>query len=147
MMKEEGRVLALEGSYAIVVGTRSGACGACHAKGSCSALSTAKTDQEVRIRATNAIGAQPGDRVIVEIAEKEFLRASFVIYIIPLLVMALCGWAAYTLAGTMGFPAQAEGASGVACLLSLGISYGGLRWYNRYLEATSRFQPAIAEIF
>ncbi|MBF0138384.1 MAG: SoxR reducing system RseC family protein [Magnetococcales bacterium] len=146
MMREEGRVISLEGSVAIVTSERKKSCGSCASKGSCSTLTLSSGHEETRIRANNQAGAKVGDRVVVEIQERQFLRASFMVYIVPLLVMILVGAAVRSLLLDHGLVRAAEGFGALAGFVGLGVAFFLLRGFNTRIENSARFLPVISDV-
>ncbi len=68
---------------------RSGACDGCAARGACSHLGGG---QEAEVWALDPLGVAEGDRVVVVVPEATVVRASVVVYLVP--VLALVGGAA-----------------------------------------------------
>ena len=87
MMREEGTVIALEGDLAVVLGQRKKSCGNCAGESSCTTLSVGAGKRENQFRAVNRAGAKVGERVVLEISEKVFLKASGMLYGLPLLAL------------------------------------------------------------
>jgi sigma-E factor negative regulatory protein RseC len=83
---EEGVVTKLEARTAWVTTTRSGACASCSARGSCATLGGGK---EMEVAAINAAGARVGDRVVLSFETASLLKASFLLYIVPILFLIL----------------------------------------------------------
>ncbi len=83
-IKESGQVLRLEGNIAVIGMYRASACAGCAASGVCHSLSG--TDER-ELRAINAIDAQPGERVEVEIPPGAALRAATWVYLVPTVLM------------------------------------------------------------
>ena len=110
--------------YAEVFVQRESACsGDCH---KCSGCGAAK--QQVFVRARNAIGARPGDKVIVSSDDRQILPAMLVVYILPL-VLLLAGYFAGLGLGMMpGISAAAGFAIGIVLMIL----------YNRHVQ---RKQP------
>ncbi len=78
----------IDAQYAEVMLRRQSACsGDCHKCGGCTAA-----EEVIHVRARNAIGAKPGDTVIVETAGKTVLQAALLVYLVPL-VLFFIGWA------------------------------------------------------
>ena len=85
MIEEEGVVLEIsDDNIAKVLVEKSSACGNCSAKSFCHPFGEEK---EVKIDAFNNIGANKGDRVKVAIKSSTFLKASFLMYIVPIIAM------------------------------------------------------------
>ena len=84
MATEEGIVTAATPSTARVKTTKSSACEACSARRSCHALGGGD-DMEVDV--LNPVGAQVDDRVVIYFETASLLKASFLLYFFPVLVM------------------------------------------------------------
>ena len=82
-MTQEATVCGLSGDSAIVEVTRKSACG-----GDCGTCKgCAHPEQIIRIRTGNSVGADIGDRVIIESSGKRVLVSASVAYILPVLLM------------------------------------------------------------
>lgn len=73
-----GRVLSAEAGRAVVRFVRSDACGHCNA---CFSLGSHEADIEI----DNPLGARPGDMVSIEMKGSGMVRASLIMYGVPLL--------------------------------------------------------------
>ncbi|MBF0184247.1 MAG: SoxR reducing system RseC family protein [Magnetococcales bacterium] len=145
MLREEGVVVAVEGEYAIVANQRRGGCGGCHAEASCGAMSGGLGRQSIGIRARNLVHADVGERVVLEIAEGELAKASFLVYGMPVLALVLVGVVARSLAQSLGV-ADSESVGALAGLLALVGCFYGLYRYNKHIENDDRHQPVISRI-
>ncbi len=79
-MRQTGIVLSAQGNTATVRFQRSSACGKCNA---CFHLGKSEADIEL----DNALGAKPGDRVIIELHGKTVVKASVIVYGVPLVAL------------------------------------------------------------
>ena len=84
MATERGIVTKLESTSAWVKTTRTSACKTCSAKSSCSSV---ENGTEMEVEAINEAGAQVGDRIIISIETASLLKASFLLYVFPILLM------------------------------------------------------------
>lgn len=110
--------------YAEVFVQRESACsGDCH---KCSGCGAAK--QQVFVRARNAIGARPGDKVIVSSDDRQILPAMLVVYILPLVLLLAGYFAGLGLGILPGITAAAGFALGIVLMIL----------YNRHVQ---RKQP------
>jgi len=147
MLREQGFVVGLDGKYALVSSYRQSACGSCHAQASCSTLSAGLGNRENRIRALNPIGAEVGEQVVLEISEKSFLRASFLVYGMPVAALIGVGSLVRALMLNMDMAvAAAEGGGAIAGLLALVFSFVWLNRQNTRLENDPTTQPVIASL-
>lgn len=82
-MEEVGVVLEVkDNGTAVVRMSKAGSCEACSAAGSCKAVSGDRV-----LEAENRAGAVPGQHVAVEIEAGAFLRASFLVYMMPVIFL------------------------------------------------------------
>jgi len=91
MLKESGTVVSIAGNRAKVSIMRSEACGHCPAKNMCSTASGNVNVLEV----DNSLGAEPGEKVIIEVQPKTLVKASALLYLFPAVAMvagATTGW-------------------------------------------------------
>lgn len=99
-MRTQAQVIALDGTTATVEVERTSACEGCHksedGKG-CSVCSMMGGDRKLSARAKNEIGAEVGDRVVIESATGRMLWYAVLVFLVPLLV----GLIAYGVAACM----------------------------------------------
>lgn len=145
MLREEGIVVGLEGAYALVSNQRKRTCGNCHAEASCATLSGGLGKKAVKFRALNPIQAEIGERVVLEITESHFLRASFLVYGTPILSMVLVGSLARAWALSWG-GVDSESVGAVAGLLAMVLSFYGLYHYNGHIQDDASQQPVIRRV-
>lgn len=140
MIHETGTVISVSGDEAWVQTLRESACQSCKARQGCGqkALAGLSSGQSRQIRVTNTLQARPGDRVTVAIEESALLKASLLVYAVPLLMMVVA-----TALADMALPghdlvAMAAAVSGLA---------GGMllaRWYSR--SGRARWQPVMGRL-
>ena len=87
MATEKGIVIKVNSSTAWVKCTRSAACESCSAKGFCHTMGGG--DDDVEVEAINAVGAKVDDRVTISFETSSLLKATFLIYMIPVLFFIL----------------------------------------------------------
>jgi sigma-E factor negative regulatory protein RseC len=76
-----GVIESINGEKAMVGLTRHTACG------ECGACQMGKENLNRRVEALNPLGAKVGDRVTMEMEDQKVLKAAFIVYIIPLIVL------------------------------------------------------------
>lgn len=137
MIHETGTVISVSDNEAWVQTVRESACQACKARHGCGqkALASLSSGQSRQIRVSNTLHARPGDQVTVAIDESALLKASLLVYALPLVLMVV----ATGLAG-IALPGQDLVAMAGAVL---GLSAGMLlaRWYSR--AGVARWQPVM----
>ncbi|MDT8902280.1 SoxR reducing system RseC family protein [Anaeroselena agilis] len=134
-MKQEGIVISSDGEMARVRTSRHNDCENC---GACPGNDALVLD--VR----NPLGAKPGQLVMIEVQEVGFLKSAFIVYILPLIAMALGamagGYAADRLAQEpLWFQIGGAAAAFVA-------SVGYIRFFDKSASANKNMQPVIIQI-
>lgn len=110
MIEESGTVVALDGHAVWVQTIRQSTCGSCSARKGCGqgALARMTDGRANQVRVRNTCGASVGDQVVLGIEESQLLRASLLVYALPLLALlvgALLGggfWPGQDLAAIVG---------------------------------------------
>jgi sigma-E factor negative regulatory protein RseC len=140
MIEEEGIVAEVQGGVAKVEILKKSACEQCAASGTCH-----PGDQEL-MEADNPLGAVKGQKVKVVVAPQLYLKASIILYGIPMAAMvagAILGKnAAVAYAGEANSDLWAF-IAGMTCLV---ISFYFIRLYNNKVEKTREYKPVIVEI-
>lgn len=96
MIEEQGRVVAVECGCVWIETART--CGGCvngNARGGCAQYLTDKYGVGASLFCVKAVGSlvlKKGDRVVVGVQEGSLLKASFLIYFFPILLMMLGVW-------------------------------------------------------
>ena len=84
MATEQGIVLRTESESAWVKTNRSTACEGCTARGSCHTMGGG---QEMEVKAFNSAGARVGDRIVLSFETSSLLKATFLIYVFPIIFL------------------------------------------------------------
>lgn len=132
MLKQQGRVLEQSGGLATVVLGPVAGCPACVAGKGCGAgiFGRLLQGKPVLVRLENPVGAQPGDAVVVGIAEALFLRLVMRLYMWPLLMAIAAAALGNYLAGRM--TRQPGIIDGFSLLLGATGAGLGLVWGNGF---------------
>ena len=141
MIEEEGVVEEVEGGIAKVSILAKSACESCSASGVCH-----PQDEDSFMEASNPLGARKGQRVKVVLAPQVYLKASIILYGIPMTVFVAAAILAKNAALRFGYGTDSDlwaFIAGVACLI---ISFFFIRLYNNKIEKTDRYKPVIVEI-
>ena len=95
MIEESGRVVAVEGDQAWVRTIQVSACQSCVARKGCGQglMNTLGTGRGTQVRVTNVLKVTVGEDVVLGVAENALLRASALMYLMPLLTMILAAMA------------------------------------------------------
>jgi sigma-E factor negative regulatory protein RseC len=131
-VREQATVIEGRGELALVRMKRSEACAGCRA---CAAIAGGNMEVE----AGNPVRARPGDRVEIEINDARYLRAAFLVFIMPL-IGALAGYGAgASLAGS-------EGAGIVCGAAGMALVFVILRAYDKRVGRMGTLRPRIVRI-
>ena len=91
MMTETGRVVAVSGDSVWVQTIRASACESCSARSGCGqrVLASVSGGKANQVLVANSLGVGVGDEVTVAVEESALLRASLLVYALPLVLMVL----------------------------------------------------------
>lgn len=142
MIEKKACVIAKDKAHVWVEVERSSSCQRCAIRQGCGtgAVANYLSYKPARVKAINLTGAEVGDEVMVGIPENVLVRSSFMLYIMPLLVMFLSAGLGETLA-----PYLSSG-EGVVTGLGLGGLAAGFissRYVLYRLQAKYDFEPGI----
>lgn len=146
MLRETGRVVAIDDDGVWVETIRRSTCGACAARKGCGhgllERHAGSRRGLVRVLPGPRLAAREcrvGDQVLIELPESVVLKGSLTVYALPLVVMLSGAALSRPLVG--GDSAAVIGAVGG---LALGLAL--VRWHGRRHRDDRRLQPALAEI-
>lgn len=143
MIEQIGRVVAREGRYAWVEGERTTACGSCSAKGcGTGALSALFGRRTLRIKVNNPNGEPVGAQVVLGLDEGSFLRGSFSVYLVPLLLMMVGAGLGELMTPQLGLESS-EGPSLLLGFAGLVAGFVWVRYISRAAEKKGRFEAII----
>lgn len=86
MATEHGIVLRIDSQEAWVKTVKSGSCEGCSARGSCHSLSDSGA---MEVNAINEAGAKVGDRIVLSFETSSLLKATFLLYVFPILLLVI----------------------------------------------------------
>jgi sigma-E factor negative regulatory protein RseC len=143
MLEEVGVVLRVEGELAIVKTKRSSMCDGCHSGGFCKALGG---DSDMEVAARNEVGAKVGDEVRVTIASKTFLKASFLVYMVPVTALILGALLGTALGPSLYPGASSDLLSVIFALIFFFLSFVVMRIWAKGIKGGQQYCPVISEI-
>jgi sigma-E factor negative regulatory protein RseC len=144
MATEEGVVFKIESSAAgtaWVKTTRSSACASCSSKDACHADGGGK---EMEVEAINTADARVGDRIVLNIKTASLLKATFLLYVFPILAMiagAVLGQAVAVMQGK-----DPSGLSALFGFLFFGLAFIVIRITGRRLSTNASYKPEIIKV-
>ena len=141
MATEQGIVLQTDSETAWVKTVRSSACEGCTARDSCH---TTAGGQDMEVKAINSVGASVGDRIVLSFETASLLKATFLIYVFPIILLIAGAALGQALAPLIGF-------SPSALSVLLGFAFFFIALFiiktraNRMAEKNA-YQPKITKI-
>ncbi len=139
-MEQVGQVVGIEGDIATVVVRRHDVCGKC---GGCGAMISG--GGENYIKAQNKVNAQVGQTVKVIGDTGQVLKASFVVYIVPILALLVGLWLGQQAGAVLGLLAREELVGLFFGIIFLLASYFLVKGYDRRMSV-ARMKLSVVEI-
>jgi len=137
--EEEGEVIAVEGKQAKVRIKCSPACDSCSSHKTCGLLG----EGEMVLTALNSVGASRGERVRVSLKVEGEVKASFILYLVPLVGLvagALIGY--YT-----QFLGDKDISGAVFSLLFVALTFIGIKYYAHIkYSGDQSYNPIITKV-
>ena len=140
-MEEEGLVISVSDGNATVQMIEGGGCQSCASAGTCKAGSGGRT-----LDAINKAGAAPGQHVVVDIESGAFLKASFIVYMVPVIFLFVGAYLGDFAARQMPGVMEAESWQAAGGVLFLALSILGVRLYDRKAKSTKGLRPVVVKI-
>ncbi len=144
MATEEGVVFKMgrEGSgTAWVKTTRSSACESCSSRHACQ---TGGSGKEMEVEAINTVNARVGDRIVLNIATGSLIKATFLLYVFPVLAMIAGAFVGQAIAGLNDL--DPSGMSALFAFLFFGMAAIIIRVAGRRLSGKRQYTPEIIKI-
>lgn len=143
MLEEEGRVTAVDGNYAFVAARPSSSCDGCSQKGVCHVLGGSG---DMIIKAVNDVRAGIGDSVVVAVSSRTFLKASAVIYLLPVAALIAGGVFGKSIAPHLEINIQAETLSAIFGFTSLVVSFAAVRLLSDKIGQSKANQARVIKV-
>ncbi len=140
MIEEEGIVAEVAGDIARVSILAKSACEKCSASGVCH-----PGDKEF-MEASNPLGARIGQKVLVVLAPQVYLKASIILYGVPMTVFVAAAILGKNLGMRYGADANSDLWAFIAGTASMAVSFLFIRMYNKKVEKTPQYKPTIVKI-
>jgi len=144
MATEEGIVFEMGtpgAGTAWVKTVRSSACAACASRNACHGDGPG---EEMTVEAINTANARVGDHIVLSIETTSLLKATFLLYVFPILAMIVGGFLGQAVAVMRGVDPSGVAALG-GCLF-FGLAFAAIRMAGRHLEKNTRYSPEIIKI-
>ncbi len=137
-MQETGTITRLNKNTMLVEFERTSMCEKC---GACE-----RGQKNMIMEVTKLDGAQPGDRVAVELPEGTLLKAALIAYGIPLVLLIAGLYIGGLLPEKTGLQISKDLCSVICGLLLAGISYLILHLTEKKRSASGRFAPVVVAL-
>jgi len=89
MIEQQARVTFVEGNRIYVESLQTSACSQCAQKSSCGSAIYASVLPKRQLALTTSLSLKQGDNVVVGLNERDLLRASLLLYLLPVIVMLI----------------------------------------------------------
>lgn len=145
MLIETGRVVGVEPDFLWVETVKASVCGSCAARAGCGQRLLAGGGRRGVLRVVSgpklcAADCRIGDEVSFGLSESAVLRASFVVYSLP-----LCGTLGGALLSNAVTSASGDGATLLGALAGLLLGLAAVRWHGRHHADDPALQPVLQE--
>ena len=141
MAKEEGVILKIDSSTAWVKTQKTKACEGCSSRGACS---TTGGGEDMEVQAINAAGGQVGDRVVLSFDTSSLLKASFLLYVFPIICMLLGAFAGMKLAPAVNLDTSIV--SAICAFSFFGLSFLFVTSKGNRMAQKDEYRPKITRI-
>ena len=142
MATEEGVVTKIESATtAWVKTTKSGACKSCSARSSCHSLGGG---EEMEVEAINKAGAQIGQKVVLGFDTSPLLKATFLLYMLPILTMMIGAFIGQQLAPNLNL--DTSFLSAVFGFLFFGLTLVFVRSKGNKMATKDEYRPKIIRV-
>jgi len=138
---EEGTVIRLDSETAWVKTKKSTACESCASQKSCNVMGGG---DEMEVEVINTVGAAVGDRVIISFETSSLLKATFLLYIFPILCMFVGAVIGQEIAPTIGIGASL--ASAILGFLFFLVSIIFIKVKANKMGGQDQYRPRITRI-
>lgn len=145
MSTELATVVSVESGIVKVIPERQSSCHSCSVKGGCgiSVLSQLVGKKQVAFVARSTIQVSVGDSVIISLRDGVLLLVSFVVYLLPIVLMGVGGLIFPTLLALTAISMTAEAASITGIFAGLAVGLLASRLFFNFQSHNPRFYPVI----
>ena len=141
MATEVGVVVRIDAAGTWVKSVRSEVCDGCSSKGGCHTLGGGR---EMEVAVVNPIEARVGDRVILKLETSPFLKATFLIYMFPILLLVAGAVVGEWISRSFGLDSPLPTA--LLAFGSLAVGLWIMKVVARRLAKKNEYRPRITRI-
>ena len=141
-MNQEGYIVEiLDENTAVLRMMRMSACAKC---GKC--MSASSESEEILVEVDNAIGAKVGDHVVVSMEHINVMKATFLVYVIPMVLLIVGIVGSYYALNAIGFAGPTEVVAAVIGIALMGLSYIYLKINDKKFKESREYVPVVTKI-
>lgn len=141
MATEKGIVIKVDSTTAWVTTTKTSACEGCTSRSSCSVLGGGK---EMEVEAINNAGAKVGQMVVLSFDTSPLLKATFLLYVVPILFLMVGAVIGDTMAPLFNFDVSTF--SLITGLLFFGLAIIFVKSKGNKLAKKDKYRPKVIRI-
>jgi len=141
MATEKGIVTKIDSTTAWVKTTKTHACEACAARASCNVMGGGK---EMEVQASNHAGAKVGEKVVISFETSPLLKATFMLYVLPILFLMAGAFIGTKLAHFFNLDASAL--SVITGFLFFGLIVMFVRSKGNQMAKKDEYRPKVIKI-
>lgn len=141
MATEEGVVLRIESHNAWVKTQKTKSCEGCASRGACSVMGGG---EDMEVQAINAAGGKVGDRVVLSFDTSSLLKATFLLYVFPILCMLVGAFAGAQVAPAVNFDTSIV--SAICGFSFFGLSFIFVKSTGNRMAQKDEYRPKIIRI-
>ncbi|MBN2427879.1 MAG: SoxR reducing system RseC family protein [Deltaproteobacteria bacterium] len=143
MIEEFGYVVSLKSDeVAVVTCVKTGACKGCASEKMCS---LGRDDGKRLVEVHNQLHAQPGNRVKIATTNRAFYKSSFLVYILPLILLLIGAGLGQWLGTSVLTGVDPNLSALILGVLFLAATFVGIHYWNRHLPK-EEYMPTIVDI-
>ena len=141
MATEKGVVVRTDAAAAWVKTSKTAACEGCSARGACHSHGSS---DEVEVKVINDVGAKVGDRIVLSMEAGPLLKASFLLYVFPVLLLIIGAFIGQETASYLNF--DPSGSAAVAGFSFFAASLLIVKIKANQLAKKNEYRPRIVRI-
>ena len=141
MATEQGIVIRTDSKTAWVKTQKTKACEGCSSRGACSVMGGG---EEMEVEALNAAGGKVGDHVVLSFETASLLKATFLVYVIPIIGLLIGALIGQKLASIFAFNESMLAA--ISGLLFCGLAIFFVRIKGNRMAQQEEYRPKITRI-
>jgi len=141
MATEQGIVIKTDSRATWVKTVKSGNCAGCSARGSCHGIGGS---DEMEVKVINEAGAKVGDRIVLSFKTSSLLKATFLLYVFPILLLIVGAVFGQAMASRFDF-----NPSGLSAIMGFSFFFAALliiKTTANKLAKKNEYRPKIIKI-